>query len=216
MLDWAQVRYFCDMESYFVTGIGTDVGKTVVAAILTQALEADYWKPIQAGDLNYGDTKRVMDYVSNTKTVYHDNAFALTQPMSPHAAAQIDQVKILAKNIVRPTTKNDLVIEGAGGLLVPINSTQTIADLILPSDRVIVVSRHYLGSINHSLLTLEVLKQRGITPFGIVFSGNEHPSTEAVILAMSGAPMLGRINNEPYIDKNVVLEYAELFKPALQ
>lgn len=204
------------MDSYFVTGIGTDVGKTVVAAIITEALNADYWKPIQAGDLDFGDKERVAKYISNSTTTIFDNAIALSQPMSPHAAAKIDNLELLAKQIKRPKTKNNLVIEGAGGLLVPINSKETIANLIQPTDKVIVVSRHYLGSINHSLLTLELLKQHGITPFGIIFSGDEHPSTESIILEMSGVPMLGRIANEPYFDKNVVLEYAELLKPAFQ
>ncbi len=204
------------MESYFITGIGTDVGKTVAAAIITEALQADYWKPIQAGDLAYGDTHRVQDYISNTQTTFFSNAFALSEPMSPHAAAAIDKVIIKATDIVRPKTKNNLVIEGAGGLLVPINDSQTIANLIQPKDRVIVVSRHYLGSINHTLLTLEALKQRKIKPFGIIFSGDQHSSTESIIVKQGDVPVIGRINDEPYIDKNVVLEYAELFKTALQ
>src|SRR6056297_756114 len=141
-------------HTYFVTGIGTEVGKTVASAILTEALEADYWKPIQAGDLDNSDSHKVERLISNDKTVFHKNSFALKTPMSPHAAAEIDQVKITSKKIKRPKTENRLVIEGAGGLLVPISDKETIADLMQPQDRIILVSRHYLGSINHTLLTI--------------------------------------------------------------
>jgi len=202
-------------QTYFITGISTEVGKTVVSAIITEALKADYWKPIQAGELENSDTHKVKRFISNNKTVFHKSAFDLKTPMSPHAAAQIDSVKISAKKITRPQTKNNLVIEGAGGLLVPINDTETIADLILPTDSIIVVSRHYLGSINHTLLTLEVIKLRGLKVFGIIFSGKEHPTTEAIILKMSGVKMLGRIDEEPYFDKNVVKEYATIISKSI-
>jgi dethiobiotin synthetase len=196
-------------HTYFITGISTEVGKTIVSAILTEALQADYWKPVQAGELEHSDTHTVRQLVSNTKTKFHASAFNLETPMSPHAAAKIDGVVLSVKKIKRPKSQNNLVIEGAGGLLVPLNDTQTIIDLILPTDKVIVVSRHYLGSINHTLLTIEALKSRGIPVFGIVFNGAEHPSTETVITKMSGVPILGRIDEEPYFDKNVVKEYAE-------
>ena len=202
-------------NTYFITGISTEVGKTVASAIVTEALEADYWKPIQAGDLGHSDTHKVRSLVSNNKTQFHPNAFSLNTPMSPHAAADIDGVTIKASEIRRPKTKNNLVIEGAGGLLVPINDAETILDLIAPEDRVIIVSRHYLGSINHTLLTVDKLKQAGKTIFGILFSGDEHPTTEAVIEKMSGVPVLGRIDEEPYFDKMVVKEYAELLKEIL-
>ena len=203
-------------NTYFVTGISTDVGKTVVAAIITQALEADYWKPIQAGDLDNSDTHKVKEYINNDITQYHDNAFKLNTPMSPHAAAEIDSVKVEASHIQRPKTSNNLVIEGAGGLLVPINETETIADLIAATDKVIIVSRHYLGSINHTLLTIELLKARNLSIAGIIFSGDEHPTTEDIIKKMTGVPVIGRIDQEPYIDQNVVAEYAEHFKEALK
>ena len=202
-------------HTYFITGISTEVGKTVASAIVTEALEADYWKPIQAGDLEHSDTHKVRDLVSNSKTQFHPNAFSLNTPMSPHAAAAIDGVAIEASAIKRPKTKNNLVIEGAGGLLVPISETETILDLIAPEDRVIVVSRHYLGSINHTLLTVDKLKQAGKTIFGILFSGDEHPTTEAIIKKMSGVPVLGRIDEEPYFDERVVSEYAERLKEVL-
>ncbi len=203
-------------QTYFVTGIGTEVGKTIVSAILTEALEADYWKPIQAGDLDNSDSHKVERLVSNKKTVFHKNSFALKTPMSPHAAADIDGVKITSKKINRPKTKNNLVIEGAGGLLVPISDKETIADLMLKEDRIILVSRHYLGSINHTLLSIEVLKSRGLNCFGIIFSGEENKSTERIIEKMSGVTILGRIEQEPYFDQNVIKEYAEIFREKLK
>jgi dethiobiotin synthetase len=157
----------------------------------------------------------VQRLVSNEISQYHDNSFALETPMSPHAAAQIDGVGIKLKDIKRPKTKNKLVIEGAGGLLVPLNDTNTIIDLIQPTDKIIVVSRHYLGSINHTLLSIEALKQRGFKSIGILFSGDEHPTTESVIATMTGVVIIGRIEEEPYFDKNVIQEYAEKFREKL-
>lgn len=203
-------------QTYFITGIGTEVGKTIASAIVTEALEADYWKPIQAGDLDNSDTHKVKRLVTNKKSVFHENAFELNTPMSPHAAAEIDGVKISAKKIKQPKTKNSLVIEGAGGLLVPINDKETIADLIKPDHKVILVSRHYLGSINHTLLTVEALKNRNLTCAGIIFSGEENPSSEEIIKKMTGLPVIGRIDQEPYFDHNVVLEYADKFRSKLK
>ena len=198
----------------FITGIGTDVGKTMVSAILTEALEADYWKPIQAGELETGDSHTVANLISNSKTIIHPNAYALKTPMSPHAAANIDGVVIDLKKIKVPKTKNTLVIEGAGGLLVPLNDTQTILDLIQPDYKVIVVSRHYLGSINHTLMTIQLLQQKEFD-VSILFNGAENKTTESIIEKMTGVTVLGRIDDEPYFDKNVVREYADKFKGVL-
>lgn len=199
------------MSTYFITGIGTDVGKTVAAAIVTEALEADYWKPVQAGDLDHCDTKKVKHLVSNSTSKFHENSYALNTPMSPHAAADIDGITIDLKTIKAPKTQNHLVIEGAGGLLVPLNHKQTILDLIKPEYKVIVVSRHYLGSINHSLLTINLLKEKGFD-ISIIFSGNEHKTTEEIITKMTKVTVIGRINEEPYFDTNVIKEYADIFR----
>ncbi|CEN46631.1 ATP-dependent dethiobiotin synthetase BioD [Capnocytophaga canimorsus] len=201
-----------EKHTYFVTGISTEVGKTIVAAILTEALNADYWKPIQSGDLENSDTHKIKRWISNSKTFFHPNAYALSIPASPHLSAKLDDTTIEIDKIIRPKTENHLVIEGAGGLLVPLDETTTIADLILPSDRIIIVSRHYLGSINHTLLTIEALKNRNLTPYGIIFSGEENTSSEEIILKKSGIPCLGRIDEEPYFDKNVIRYYAEKWK----
>lgn len=201
-------------QKYFITGISTEVGKTVASAIITEALQADYWKPIQSGDLDYSDTHKVQKLISNTKTVFHPNSYALQTPMSPHAAAEIDGVIIEIDNIKEPVTENHLVIEGAGGLLVPLNDKNTLLDAIKPDYKVIVVSRHYLGSINHTLLTVNLLKEKGFD-VSLIFSGNEHKTTEDIIKKMTKVPVIGRIEEEPYFDKNVIKEYADKFKENL-
>lgn len=203
------------MKTYFITGISTEVGKTIAAAIVTEALEADYWKPVQAGELDHDDKLKVKQLLTNTRSVIHPNTYALNTPMSPHAAAAIDGQQILLNKIKPPITDNHLVIEGAGGLLVPLNQKNTVMDLIRPEYKVIVVSRHYLGSINHTLLTIDQLKSKGFQP-AILFSGDEHPTTESIISKMSRAPVIGRIDQEPFFDSNVVLEYARKFKTQLQ
>nr|WP_294777703.1 dethiobiotin synthase [uncultured Flavobacterium sp.] len=199
----------------FITGIGTDVGKTVASAIVTQALEADYWKPIQAGDLALSDTHKVKSQISNSKSHFHPNAYALNTPASPHLAAAIDGFVIDLKKITEPKTDNHLVIEGAGGVLVPLNDQDCVIDLIQPDYKVIVVSRHYLGSINHTLLTIEALQNRKIKVAGIIFSGDENQATESIILNKTGAKFIGRIDNEPYFDANVVSYYADKFRENL-
>lgn len=199
----------------FITGIGTDVGKTIASSIIVEALESDYWKPIQAGDLDNSDTNKVEKYVSNSTTKFHKNAYALQTPASPHFAAEIDGITIDTNKIIEPTTSNHLVIEGAGGIYVPLNNTDCVIDLIQSDYKVIVVSRHYLGSINHTLMTIEILKSRNLDVAGIVFSGDENKATERIILEKTKIPMIGRIENEPYFDQNVITYYADLFRENL-
>ena len=206
----------------FITGIGTDVGKTVASAICVQALEADYWKPIQAGDLDNSDSKKIQSLISchtersrSVKSQIHKNAYQLNTPASPHYAAQLDGITIDLKKIIEPTTNNHLVIEGAGGILVPLNNNDCIIDLIKPDYKVIIVSRHYLGSINHTLLTFEALKNRNIKVAGIIFSGDENKATEDIILSKTKAKLIGRIENEPYFDENVIQYYADKFRENL-
>ena len=199
----------------FITGISTDVGKTIASAIIVEALQADYWKPIQAGDLEHSDTHKVQSLVSNTQSHFHSNSYALQTPASPHLAAAIDGITIAMNEIQEPKTNNHLVIEGAGGILVPLNETQSVVDLIQPDYKVIVVSRHYLGSINHTLLTIEALQNRKIEVAGIIFSGDENTSSESIILSRTAVRFIGRITQEPYFDTNVISEYAELFRENL-
>ncbi|TDP58836.1 dethiobiotin synthase [Flavobacterium dankookense] len=199
----------------FITGIGTDVGKTITSAIVTQALEADYWKPIQAGDLDNSDSHKVKSKVKSQKSVVHPNAYELKTPASPHLAAKIDGITIDIKKIIEPKTTNHLVIEGAGGILVPLNDNDCIIDLIQPDYKIILVSRHYLGSINHTLLTFEALKSRNLKLAGIIFSGDENQATEEIILSKTKAKFIGRIDNEPYFDQNVIQYYADQFRDSL-
>ncbi len=199
----------------FITGIGTDVGKTIASAIITEALQADYWKPIQAGDLENSDSHKIKCFLSNEKTVIHPNSYALNTPASPHLAAELDGIVIDLKKIIEPKTENHLVVEGAGGIFVPLNSNDCVIDLIQSDYKVIVVSRHYLGSINHTLLTIEALQNRKIAIAGIVFSGDENKASEEIILNKTVIKCIGRIEQEPYFDKNVIKEYADRFRENL-
>jgi dethiobiotin synthetase len=146
----------------FVTGIGTGVGKTIVSAILVEKLKADYWKPIQAGDLDKSDTLTVKSLVSNPITYFYPEAYRLTQPYSPHKAAALDGIEIDPDKIIMPETGNQLIIEGAGGLMVPLNN-------------------NYLGSINHTLLSIDALKSRGINIRALLFNGNRDEYSQSVI-----------------------------------
>jgi dethiobiotin synthetase len=205
-------------KKIFVTGIGTDVGKTIVSAVLVEALNADYWKPIQAGDLDNSDTQKVQRLVINTKSQFHKEAFRLNTPASPHYSAELDGIDISLKNIQLPQTTNQLIIEGAGGLMVPINQKgETIVDVIKHLDAsVILVSRHYLGSINHTLLSLELIKNKGLMIAGVIFVGDENKATESIIETISGVDALGRIPNLATIDKERISAIAQTFKKVLQ
>lgn len=197
--------------NYFVTGIDTDSGKTLVSAILCEALGADYWKPIQAG-MPY-DTDTVKTLVTNPSTKFHKEFCKLKTPASPHAAARIDEVKIMVKDIKAPKTNNDLIIEGAGGCLVPLNDQQFVIDLIAPLNAsVIVVADLYLGSINHTLLTLEALRKRNLSITGIIFNGESNAESERIILLHSNLKCLLRIHKEKIIDNTVVKKYAQQLK----
>jgi dethiobiotin synthetase len=203
-------------QTYFITGIGTEVGKTVASAIVTQALEADYWKPLQAGDLHQSDSMKVQSLIDNDSSIFHPEAYRLNHPMSPHAAAERDGVEIDISLFEIPKTDNHLVIEGAGGLLVPLNKKDTILDLIANLKcKVILVSRHYLGSINHTLMSIELLKQRNISIKGILFNGNENKDTESIITEMTGIKALGRIDELEELNKSVINSVAQDLKEAL-
>ncbi len=204
----------------FITGISTDVGKTIASAIIVEALQADYWKPIQAGDLQNSDSHKIKSLISSfpersRETIIFENSYQLKIPASPHYAAEFDNIKIELSKIIEPKTENHLVIEGAGGVFVPLNDTDCVIDLIKSDYKVVIVSRHYLGSINHTLLTIEALKNRKIDIAGIIFSGDENKATESIILSKTKINCIGRINQEPYFDKNVILEYADFFRENL-
>lgn len=202
------------MKKYFVTGIGTDIGKTVVAAILTEALAADYWKPVQAGNLEYTDTDTVRNLISNPQSVFHPEAYRLQLPASPHQAAAAEHIFIDPANLNIPPTARNLIIEGAGGLMVPLNDSFLMIDLIAQSNcDVILVSKNYLGSINHTLLSIEVLQRRNIPLAGIVFNGEPNPASEDYILKYTGLPKLPGILPETEMNREVIRRYAAQFKP---
>jgi len=204
------------MNKIFITGIGTDVGKTIVSAIVVEALKADYWKPIQAGELEFSDSHKIRNLISNDRSRIFKNSYALKTPMSPHAAAKIDGITIELDKIILPKASNNIVIEGAGGLLVPLNEKDTILDIIENDYKIIVVSRHYLGSINHTLLTIETLRSQGLEISGIIFSGNENETTENIIEKLSEVQVLGRIDEEEIFNKDVIKRYANSFKQVLE
>ncbi len=182
------------MRPIFISGIGTDVGKTIAAAVLAKAWEADYWKPIQAGELERSDSDKVREWCGGAVEV-HPETFRLTRAMSPHAAALADAVRITMEELHPPKRDAPLLIEGAGGLLVPMNEAgDTMLDLAEQLDaRIVLVSRNFLGSINQTLLSSEVLKARGVPVEGILFSGSANADSERIIQKLSPFPVLGRI-----------------------
>lgn len=201
------------MRKIFVTGIGTDIGKTVVSAIIVEALKADYWKPVQTGAFFSSDSDTIRKLISNSVSVIHPEAYSLRDPKSPHEAAANENVRIDPEQILLPVSSNKtLVIEGAGGVMVPLNDRYFIVDLIKKFDaEAVVVTQNYLGSINHSLLTLDALKNRGIKIAGVVFSGSPHLPSEEIILSYSGVKRLAHIAREDKIDKSTILKYAGAF-----
>jgi dethiobiotin synthetase len=193
----------------FVTGIDTNVGKTITAAVLTQALQADYWKPVQTG--NEHDTPTVQKLISNDKTIFHKEAYCLKQPLSPHAAAKLENIQIDFDLIQLPETNNTLLIEGAGGLLVPLNASYFIIDLIQKFEaETILVVKHYLGSINHTMLSIEVLKRRNINLLGVIINGEKNKLSEEIIL-QSGVKILGRIYQEQPLTQATIKKYENTF-----
>jgi dethiobiotin synthetase len=175
-------------KRYFVTGIDTEIGKTVTSAFLRTCLDAYYWKPIQAGDLDETDSDRVQMWSRASDDKILPGTFALNTPASPHYAARVDGLEISLADFVLPDSLDaPLIVEGAGGLLVPINEQETIADLIAHLELpVILVSRHYLGSINHTMLSINLLRSRGIPIAGLIYSGGDNPETVRIIEAHTG------------------------------
>ncbi len=182
------------MKGVSIVGIGTDVGKTVVSAIISEALTACYFKPAQAGDLDNSDSMKVGNLTSDKVTIAAE-IFRLKTPMAPHGAAKIDGVQMRVSDIQFPRTDQPLVLEGAGGLMVPLNEHhETFLDIYKKAGMpVVVVSRHYLGSINHTLLTIDRLKLEGLNIIGLVYVGEENEVTESIIERNTGVKQLARI-----------------------
>lgn len=201
-------------KTFFITGIDTEIGKTLTSTILVEALHADYHKMIQAG-VEERDIEFVGSMISNSKSTIHQESVLLKAPMSPHAAAKLEGRSISLQDLTYPETNNEhLIIEGAGGLMVPFNEKETFVDWlkIHPEIKLILVSKNYLGSINHTMLTLEVLKQNDIPVFGIIFNGEINEASERVIKSKYNLNYLGRILNEKEITPQVIKSYADYFK----
>jgi len=204
----------------FITGIGTGIGKTVVSAIITEALEADYWKPIQAGFEDGTDSNSVKQLISNPNSIIHPEIYRLAMPASPHIAAAAEEIEIDLAEIKKqePTTtllNKTLIIEGAGGLMVPLGKTTFVVDLIQSLNaKLLLVSRNYLGSINHSLLTATVCKERKLDVIGWIFN-DQYLNYEAEIANWSGYENIGSIPNTDMVDKDFIKKQAQLLRPKL-
>lgn len=199
--------------NYFITAIGTDSGKTIVSAITALAVQGEYWKPVQAGFPT--DTETVKKLTRDTVRC-HTERYVLNTPASPHYAAGVDNVTIHLNDFKLPETSENLVIEGAGGALVPLNDKDFVIDLVpLFNTPVILVSNLYLGSINHTMLTLELIRQRGYPLKGIIFNGPPNPSTEKIILKHTDAPCLLSIPQLEKIDLKTITSYAKLLRSKL-
>ncbi len=197
-------------KQFIVAGIGTEIGKTFISSVLVEALQADYWKPIQSGGLDFSDTDTVKSLVSVSNNTFFPEAYRLNEPLSPHAAAALDGITIELSKIQLPVTERNLIVELAGGLMVPLNDNDLVIDMVqqlnLP---VILVSKNYLGSINHTLLSIEALKSRNIPVEGIIFNGISNASTEHFILNYTKLKCLGRIPTQAEIDKPAVRKLAD-------
>ena len=209
------------MQPLFITGIGTGIGKTIVAAIVTEALQADYWKPVQAGFDDGTDALLIKQLISNTNSTIHPEIYKLKLAASPHIASREENLKInlyeINEQYQKLKTQNPkLVIEGAGGLLVPLNDKEFVIDLIKKINaKVILVSRNYLGSINHSLLTASVCKQYSINVLGWIFN-DQYMQYEEEIVQWSGYKKIGSVSFTSKVDKTFIKEEAEKISALLR
>lgn len=200
-------------KGLFITGIGTDVGKTVAAAVITKALEADYWKPVQCGDLDNSDSIKIAR-LTGMKTL--PETFRLKAPMSPHAAADLEGIELSIDQIELPNSGKPIVVEGAGGVMVPFNSKETYLDLMVKLNLpVVLVTRHYLGSINHTMLSWKVLMEAGLNVVALVISGKLHESTESHFAAQMDVPFI-RINELEEVSSETIATEAERLKSSIK
>lgn len=207
------------MNNIFITGIGTGVGKTIASAVVTAALDANYWKPVQAGLKDGTDAETVRSLIPAPERVQAE-LYRLQMPASPHLAAAKEGIVIDGENIREKArelqdAQRTLVIEGAGGLMVPLGKTLFTMDIIrMLEAKVIVVSQNYLGSINHSLLTAMALRKSVVPVLGWIFTGDHH-TNEDDIIQWTGFPRIGRIPRARKVTPAFVQEQAELMRPSL-
>lgn len=204
-------------NSLFITGIGTGVGKTVCAAVLAGYLDADYWKPVQAGDLDCTDTVTVKKLLGS-HVVAHRECYRFRLAASPHQAAAAEGVVIDMSAIVPPVTDKVLVIEGAGGLMVPLNERNCMIDLIQQLQApVALVTRNYLGCINHTLLSIHAILARGLQLQYLVLNGSFHPDTErAIVKALPDATKLIRIPSIMSVSRQAIQRTVQQLRNDLQ
>lgn len=190
-----------------VTGTDTGIGKTVFSAALAGALDGFYWKPIQSGLDEETDSQTVMKLSGLSADRVLGEAYRLQTPASPHLAAEIDGVTIDHQNLKIPETERPLVVEGAGGLLVPLTRSITYIDLMarwrVP---VVLCARTTLGTINHSLLSIEALRARGVAMLGIAFIGEENVESERIITEMGQVRCLGRLPHVAPLTRDTLRE----------
>jgi dethiobiotin synthetase len=200
------------MRRIMVAGSGTGVGKTVVAAILTLHYQGQYWKPIECGTGLSSDTAIVKRWLKTTSSVAFPPSYSFKGIVSPHHAADLEGKWIDPHAIKPPVTSRTLIIEGVGGVLVPLTSKFLSIELFKQWEcQWVIVSRHYLGSINHTLLTVNALKAHGVDILGIVFNGDPLGPTEKAILETTGLPLLGRILPEKNLKLATLQKYAKLW-----
>ncbi len=200
----------------FIAGIGTGVGKTMVSAILAEALHADYWKPVQCGDLDHSDTQVVQSLISNHVSKLYPEAYKFKTPSSPHYAAELENTVIKPEQFEVPHSEIRILIEGAGGLMVPLSKDYLVIDSIKHlKASVILVSKNYLGSINHTLLSIEALKQREIDVVGIIFNGKNYFDNEEIVQHFIHIPVIAEIENAEQVDKEFVKAQANKLRIAL-
>lgn len=184
------------MDGYFITGTDTDVGKTVAAAWAMLQLDGVYWKPTQSGMPHDIDTVRALTELPEER--FFPSTYVLSEPLSPHEAARRDGVSIDMAAFTVPETDRPLVVEGAGGLMVPLNDHSFVIDLIkqlgFPA---VLVCRSGLGTINHTLLSLEALRTRGIEIAGLIINGTKAPHNRQALEQYGGVPVIAEID---YLD----------------
>lgn len=199
-----------------ITGSGPDIGKTVVSAIFVSSLQGDYWKPIECGSEENSDTATIRSLVNPAHHCIFEPAYALKAPLSPHHAARLENTTIEARFIHPPRTTRCLIVETAGGICVPLTHSILSLDVLKSwNARWVVVSKHYLGSINHTLLTIQTLKNLHIPVAGIVFNGEPNQDSEMAILTFSQLPLLGRLLPEANLNPLIIQKYAKQWKATL-
>ncbi len=198
------------MHRLMIAGIGTDVGKTVVAAILATMLRADYWKPIQCGDEKKSDTHIMRQLLDASKHRIHPPAYTLKAALSPHHAARLENISIQLEHVSLPQTTRPLIIESVGGIFVPLTPKKLSLDLFKTwKCHWVIVAKHYLGSINHTLLTIDALKRQEIPLLGLIFNGPPNPDSESAIVNIAQLPLIGQLLPEKHINLTIIQWYAK-------